>query len=72
MGCKRGSPRAPLQAAPGLKAKGGGCGQEPCGSASPAALEGEPLSLGFLSCVNQGFFPAEEKKELAKEHGQGG
>lgn len=55
-----------------VKGKGAGCGQKPCGSASPVAQEGEPLSLGFLSRANRRVFPAEEEKELAKERGQGG
>lgn len=68
MAGKRDSPRALLQAALGLKAKGGDCGW----SHGALALEGELLSLGFLSCTNRRLFPAEEEKELAKEHGQGG
>lgn len=38
----------------------------------PVAVEGELLSLGFPSCTKRWLFPAEEKNELAKEHGQGG
>lgn len=39
---------------------------QPSSSASPAALEQELHSLGFLSCANRGLFPAEEETELCR------
>lgn len=48
---------------PGLKAKGGGCGWM---VVVVVALEGELLSLGFLSCANHGSSQPRRKRSLQR------